>query len=54
MTVEEIFSKISQRMIGGLMFHEQMSNYYDFLNLRGYKKCHEYHYLEETNIKVKC
>lgn len=48
MTVEEIFSKISQRMIGGLMFHEQMSNYYDFLNLRGYKKCHEYHYLEET------
>lgn len=48
MTVEEIYSKILQHMIKGLMFHEQMSNYYDFLGLKGYKRCHEYHYLEEN------
>ncbi len=48
MTVEEIFTKISAHMIKGIMFHEQMSNYYDFLNLRGYKRCHEYHYICET------
>lgn len=48
MEVSEIFSKIANRMIQGLMFHEQMSNYYDFLGMKGYKRCHEYHYLEET------
>jgi hypothetical protein len=25
-----------------------MSNYYDFLGLKGYRACHEYHYKEET------
>lgn len=30
------------------MVHEGMANYYDFLNLQGYKRCHEYHYLVET------
>ena len=48
MTVEEIFSKISAHMIQGMMIHEQFANYYDFLGLKGYKRCHEYHYLDET------
>jgi hypothetical protein len=48
MTVEEIYAKIAQHMIKGLMVHEQFANYYDFLGLKGYKRCHEYHYLEET------
>ena len=43
MTVEEIFSKVSAHMVKGVMFHEQMSDYYDFLNLHGYKRGHEYH-----------
>jgi hypothetical protein len=30
-------------MIKGVMIHEQMADYYDFLNLHGYKRCHEYH-----------
>ena len=47
MTVEEIFSKLSSHMIKGLMLHDQMSDYYDFLSLRGYKRCHEYHYKKE-------
>lgn len=47
MTVEDIFRKLSAHMIKGVMLHEQMANYYDFLNLHGYKRCHEYRTLEE-------
>ena len=48
MTVEEIFSKLAEHMIKGMMFHEQAANYYHFLSLKGYKKCHEYHFYSET------
>jgi hypothetical protein len=48
MTTEEIFEKLSGHMIVGMMVHEQFANYYCFLNLDGYAKCHEYHFLEET------
>ena len=48
MKVEEIYSKLSSHMIRGIMVHEQVMNYYNFLGLCGYKKCHEYHYLHET------
>ena len=48
MTVEEIFSEISAHMIKGLMVHDQMAKYYCFLNLKGYSKCHKYHYLCEN------
>lgn len=48
MTLEDIYAEISAHMIKGLMIHEQFANYYDFLGLCGYKKCHEYHYYEES------
>jgi hypothetical protein len=48
MTVEEIFSQTIEHMLKGFMFHEQMANYYDFLGLEGYSKCHEYHYFKES------
>lgn len=48
MTVEEIYGEIGAHMIKGMMLHEQLANYYDFLGLKGYKRCHEYHYLQET------
>lgn len=48
MTVEEIFGKISTHMLNGVMVHEQLANYYDFLGLCGYKKCHEYHFYSES------
>ena len=48
MTVAEIYSQIANHMIQGMMTHEQLANYYDFLCLEGYKRCHEYHYLKET------
>lgn len=47
MTVDEIFKNLSAHMIKGVMIHEQMADYYDFLNLHGYKRCHEYHMYNE-------
>lgn len=42
-------------MIEGLMIHEELANYYDFLGLEGYKRCHEYHYIMETlNYRSLC
>lgn len=37
----EVFNKISNRMLTGIMFHEQMADYFDFLDLRGLKRMHE-------------
>lgn len=48
MTVSEIFSALSAHFIKGLMIHDQLADYYDFLSLRGYKRCHEYHFKKET------
>ena len=48
MTVDEIYSEVIAHMIKGLMVHDQLANYYDFLGLCGYKRCHQYHYLEES------
>lgn len=30
------------------MIHSQIAQAFGFLNLRGYQKCHEYHYFEES------
>ena len=48
MNIEEIFSLIAARMVEGLMIHSQMSDYFCFLGLEGYAKCHKYHYFEEN------
>lgn len=48
MTVEEVYSKLASHMIEGIMIHDQLTTYYDFLQLKGYKRCHEYHYLCEN------
>ena len=48
MTVEEIFSKLSEHMIKGLMVHEQLANYYDFLGLEVFRLEHEHQYVEES------
>ena len=47
MTVEEIFKSLSAHMIKGVMTHEELADYYDFLGLKGYKRCHEYHAMSE-------
>lgn len=48
MLIEEIFSHLLSHMIKGLMIHDQLASAFGFLNLRGYSKCHEYHYFEES------
>lgn len=48
MTIDEIYEKLIQHMTKGLMFHEKLADYYDFLGLKGYKRCHEYRFFEET------
>lgn len=48
MDIEEVYEKLSSHMITGMMIHEQFANFYNFLNLEGYQRCHEYHYIEET------
>ena len=48
MTLEDVFSKLSSHLIEGLMFHDQLSNYFGFLSLNGYEMCHKYHYLSES------
>lgn len=48
MTVREIYTKIATQMLKGIMIHQDLANYYDFLGLKGYKRCHEYHFLCET------
>lgn len=52
MTCEEIFSSAINHMIEGIMIHEELSNYYLFLGLPKYAKCHEKHYnLESKSYK---
>lgn len=48
MTVEEVFTHIWKHMIKGLMVHTQLSDFFNFLGLKGYHKCHEYQYYEES------
>lgn len=48
MTCEVIFKEIINHMVEGLMIHEELSNYYLFLGLPKYAKCHEKHYYSEN------
>lgn len=44
----EVFNEISNRMVRNTMRHEQMADYFDFLNLHGLKRWHEYQFFEES------
>lgn len=46
---EATFSKISEHMIKGIMFHDQLANYYAFLGLRGFQKEQEYRFYDEVS-----
>lgn len=47
-TCAEVFSKIDAHMKTGMILHDQLANYYDFLGLMGFKRLHEYHFLREA------
>lgn len=44
----EVFAEISKRMVKGIMLHAQMSDYFDFIDLHGYKRWHEYRFFVEN------
>lgn len=48
MEINEILGKLADRQVGGMMIHEQMADLFDLLNLHGYKRWHEYRFLEES------
>lgn len=49
MTIEEIAIEIAAHMQKGTLIHKAMMEAYEFLSLKGYSKCQEYHYLEEND-----
>ena len=49
MTPLEIFSRLSDHMLKGLMIHEQLADYYSFLDMRGFADEHERRYREESD-----
>lgn len=53
MTADEIFLKLNSHMIEGIMLHDQLASYYDFLDLPGYKRCHKYHAQHEMKARRK-
>ena len=45
--LQSLYSELIEHMKKGVEMHEQLADYYGFLNLPGYQKCHEYHMLCE-------
>lgn len=45
--LQRLYSELINRMKQGVEMHEQLADYYGFLNLPGYQKCHEYQMLCE-------
>jgi hypothetical protein len=45
--LQQLYSDLINRMKQGVEMHEQLADYYGFLNLPGYQKCHEYQMLCE-------
>ena len=48
MPVIDVFAKVSDHLIDGMMMHGQTADHYDFLGLEGLKRPHEYHFIRET------
>lgn len=45
--LQQLYSELINRMKQGVEMHEQLADYYGFLSLPGYQKCHEYQMLCE-------
>lgn len=48
MTAAEIFSNIVSHQTTGLMFHDNMIEYFSFLNLKGFETLQKYQYFSES------
>lgn len=48
MTVEEIFTRMASHMLDGVMIHEQLVHYHNFIHLPGYANFHMERCMEES------
>ena len=48
MDIDGIFAKIASHMIKGMMIHNELTNYYAFLGLDGYRKFQRKRFIEES------
>lgn len=44
----EVFNEASARQVRGIMMHEQFADLFDYLNLHGLKRWHEYQFFAES------
>lgn len=51
--MEEVFARLKARMLEGMVFHDEMSRYYDFLGMCDMRDKHRCHYKEETEGYIK-
>lgn len=49
----ELYSEVNKRMTTALMMHANMSDYFNFMGLHGFKRIHECQYFEESINKRK-
>lgn len=49
MDIQDIFARIKARMLEGMVFHDEMARYYDFLGMCGMRDCHRDRYHDETD-----
>ena len=48
MATTEVLGQVASRMLKGIMIHSQLADYYGFLGLKGYQRCHTYRYFDES------
>lgn len=48
MSVKEIFSNLSAHMLKGIMFHNDMADYFNFMGYKGFKRMQEYAFICEN------
>lgn len=49
----QLYSVMNKRMTTALMLHAEMSDYFNFMGLHGFKRMHEYQYFKESIGKRK-
>lgn len=50
---EQVYSAINEHMCKAIAFHEQLADYFCFLNLQGFKRMLDYQYMKECADKRK-
>ena len=48
MNAREVFAVLKAHMLEGMVLHDEMKRYFEFLGLEGYARFHEHQYHEET------